>query len=99
MTILLTFTGFHDPYALGLIGQEEQPGPILSLVGARTFDQIILLSTPNTEKNTAATEKALRSLHPGLKVEVRDLPLIDPTDYVAILKGLRAHLQDICEAT
>jgi DNA-binding NtrC family response regulator len=33
-----------------------------------------------------------------LKVEIRDLPLVDPTDYVAILKGLRAHLQDICEA-
>lgn len=45
MNILLTFTGFHDPYALGLIGQEEQPEPILSLVGARVFDQVILFST------------------------------------------------------
>jgi transcriptional regulator with PAS, ATPase and Fis domain len=98
MKILLTFTGFHDPYAVGLIGQEEQPGPILSLVSARTFDRVVLFSTPNTEKNTAATEKALRSLHPELPVEVRDLPLVDPTDYLAILKGLRAHLQDICEA-
>lgn len=98
MKVLLTFTGFHDPYAVGLIGQEEQPGPILSLVNARTFDQVILFSTPNAEKNTIATEKALRSLHPGLKVEVRDLPLIDPTDYVAILKGLRAHWRDVCEA-
>ena len=98
MKILLTFTGFHDPYAVGLIGQEEQPGPILSLVSARTFDQVILFSTPNAEKNTIATEKALHSLHPELQVEVRDLPLIDPTDYVAILKGLRTHLRDIYEA-
>jgi transcriptional regulator with PAS, ATPase and Fis domain len=97
MKILLTFTGFHDPYAVGLIGQEEQPGPILSLVNARAFDQVILFSTPNAEKNTVATVKALRSLHPDLKVEVRDLPLADPTDYLAILTGLRAHLQDICE--
>lgn len=98
MKILLTFTGFHDPYAVGLIGQEEQPGPILSLVNARAFDQVILFSTPNAEKNTIATEKALRSLHPDLKVEVRDLSLPDPTDYLAILKGLRAPLRDICEA-
>lgn len=98
MQILLTFTGFHDPYAVGLIGQEEQPGPILSLVNARTFDRVILFSTPNAEKNTVATVKALRSLHPGLKVEVRDLPLADPTDYRAILRGLRVHLQDICES-
>ncbi|MGE0825343.1 MAG: RNA repair transcriptional activator RtcR family protein [Candidatus Binatia bacterium] len=98
MKILLTFTGFHDPYAIGLIGQEEQPGPILSLANERTFDQIILFSTPKAEKNTAATVKALSSLLPDLKVEVRDLPLVDPTDYVTILRELRTHLRDICEA-
>ena len=38
MNILLTFTGFHDPYTLGLIGGEEVPGPILSLLSVRTFD-------------------------------------------------------------
>jgi hypothetical protein len=48
--ILLTFTGFHDPYAVGLVGQEEQPGPILSLVGVRSFDRVILFATPGTEK-------------------------------------------------
>ncbi len=99
MKILLTFTGFHDPYAVGLVGQDEQPGPILSLVGTRSFDRVILFSTPGTEKNTQATREALRSLHPELTVEVRDFPLADPTDYVAILRGLRAHLRDICENT
>jgi len=34
MDVLLTFTGFHDPYSKGLIGQDEQPGPILSLLEA-----------------------------------------------------------------
>jgi len=58
MDILLTFTGFQDPYAIGLVGQDEQPGPILSLVAARSFDRIILFSTPNTEKNTTATRGA-----------------------------------------
>src|SRR3989441_549525 len=98
MNILLTFTGFHDPYAIGLIGQQEQPGPILSLVGARSFDQVVLFSTPGTEKNTLATKEALRSLYPGLNVEIRDFPLGDPTDYIAILRGLRAHLRDIGES-
>lgn len=99
MNVLLTFTGFHDPYALGLIGQEEQAGPILSLVAARDFDRIVLFSTPNTEKNTSATVEALRSHYPNLGVEVKDLRLGDPTDYVAILRGLRAHLQSIFEST
>jgi DNA-binding NtrC family response regulator len=97
MNILLTFTGFHDPYAVGLVGEDEQPGPILSLVGVRSFDRVILFSTPGAEKNTLATKEALQSLHPKLEVEVRDLPLADPTDYIAILRGLRAHLRDLDE--
>jgi transcriptional regulator with PAS, ATPase and Fis domain len=32
-------------------------------------------------------------------VELRDFPLDDPTDYIAILRGLRAHIRDICEST
>jgi len=99
MNILLTFTGFHDPYAVGLVGEEEQPGPILSLVKARSFDRVVLFSTPGAEKHTLATKEALQFLYPKLKVEVRDLQLHDPTDYLAILRGLRAHLREICEST
>lgn len=86
MRILLTFTGFHDPYSKGLVGEDEQPGPIISLLRARSFDLVYLLSTPNTEKNTAATVEALRA-----HVELREtaLPLQDPTDYASILKHLR----------
>jgi hypothetical protein len=36
MNILLTFSGFQDPYTIGLVDQQEQPGPILSLVGAKS---------------------------------------------------------------
>ncbi len=99
MNVLLTFTGFQDPYTLGLVGEEEQPGPILSLVTARSFDRVILFSTPKTQKNTAATTEALQSSCPEIDVEVRDFPLEDPTDYVAILKGLRSHINEICEST
>lgn len=97
MNILLTFTGFHDPYAIGLVGQEEQPGPILSLVRARSFDQVLLFATPGTEKQTKATQAALRLLHPQVEAEARELFLSDPTDYLAILRGLRAHIQEIRE--
>jgi hypothetical protein len=99
MDVLLSFTGFQDPYAIGLVGQEEQPGPILSLVGARSFDRIILFSTPSTERNTTATSDALQSLYPKAGIEVRDLPLHDPTDYVAILTGLRTHIREFTDST
>jgi DNA-binding NtrC family response regulator len=94
LRILLTFTGFHDPYSKGLVGEDEQPGPIVSLLQARSFDLVYLLSTPNTERNTAATAAALKG-----RVELREvaLPLQDPTDYGAILKNLRSITAAVAE--
>lgn len=93
--ILLTFTGFHDPYSKGLVGQEDQRGPILSLVAEEPFDSIILFSTPATEEITLATQKELARIAPDTETEIRDLPLSDPTDYRAILTQLRLHLSSI----
>jgi len=93
--ILLTFVGFHDPYSRGLIGDEEQPGPILSLAGARSFDEIVLISTPNTTAHTEATAAAV----PAPVVRTIHLPLQDPTDYGAILTALRREvLPSVSEA-
>jgi DNA-binding NtrC family response regulator len=94
---LLTFTGFNDPYSLGLVGEQEVPGPILSLIASRKFDRIILFSTPNTQKNTTATQRALKTVQPNVEVECRALTLADPTDYLAILKGLRSNIREIIE--
>lgn len=97
MQVLLTFTGFHDPYTKGLVGQEEQPGPILSLVRLHAFDYVILFSTPSTELHTQATKDSLETLYPCLTVEIRDFPLNDPTDYNIIFRGLRTHIREISD--
>jgi DNA-binding NtrC family response regulator len=94
---LLTFTGFHDPYSVGLIGDEEQHGPILSLVSARDFDRVVLFSTPTTADHTTATREALEQLQPELKVRILDAALSDPTDYVAILRVLRRETTSLLE--
>jgi len=96
MKILLSFTGFHDPYSIGLLGEEEL-GPILSLVQSVGFDQIVLFGTPNTARNTADTASALHVRQSGIVVEVRELPLSDPTDYVAILRELRKSARHVVE--
>jgi len=90
--ILVTFTGFHDPYSKGLVAEEEQPGPILTLAGARSFDEIILISTPNTEAITQATAAVLSTTATSSAVRTIHLPLADPTDYRAILAALRREL-------
>lgn len=96
--VLLTFTGFHDPFSMGLVDEEEQPGPILTLVSERRFSRIILFGTPRTADNTKATREALSSRFGDLIVEVRSLPLDDPTDYAAIISALRSHLAEIRSA-
>src|ERR1017187_4203405 len=85
MKVLLTFTGFNDPYSKSLIQGDEQPGPVLSLLGSRQFDRVILFATPGTTNLTDQTAAAIT----GPTVDVRALLLPDPTDYLAILRELR----------
>jgi transcriptional regulator with GAF, ATPase, and Fis domain len=98
MDALLTFTGFHDPYFKGLIDQEEQLGPILSLLAARSFDRVFLFDTPSTRKITQETRAAISKLHPHTEVQVLEVDLYDPTNYEDIFKGLRPHLRHIVES-
>lgn len=97
MDVLLTFTGFHDPYFKGLVDQEEQPGPILSLLSTHSFHHIFLFDTPSTQKTTEETKEAIKKLHPGSQVQVLEINLVDPTNYQEIFKGLRGHLHLIVE--
>ena len=95
MKILLTFTGFHDPYFKGLLDQEEQPGPIISLLKNRLFDKIYLFDTPNTKDVTYNTKTEIRKLNPDIEVDIKSTQLSDPTNYEEILFGLKTHLEEI----
>jgi hypothetical protein len=95
MDILLTFTGFHDPFYKGLIEQEEQPGPILSLLTVHLFEHVILFDTPTTRNITEKTKEAISRQYQDTIIEVLEINLDDPTDYQAILKGLRKYIQKI----
>ena len=97
MDILLTFTEFHDPYFKGLVNQEEQPGPILSLLTMRSFDHIFLFDTPSTQQVTADTSDAITKLNKGSEVHVLKMNLADPTNYQEILSGIRGHFSKIME--
>ncbi len=93
--VLLTFTGFHDPFAISPIAGKEEEGPILSLLRAKHFDRVILLSTPRTEERTSATGAAIAESYPDVSIERCDLPLEDPTDYLGILRELRGLYQQL----
>ncbi len=97
MDVLLTFTGFHDPYFKGLVDQEEQPGPILSLLSTRSFDHVFLFDTPSTQRVTEETENAISKLHLDSEVHILEINLSDPTNYQEIFRGLRLHIHSIIE--
>lgn len=97
MGILLTFTGFHDPYSKGLVDQEEQPGPILSLLNVRSFEHVFLFDTPTTREISMKTKEAIKALHSGCEVHVLDMKLSDPTSYRDIFGGLKQHTHAIQE--
>jgi transcriptional regulator with AAA-type ATPase domain len=93
--ILLTFTGFHDPFSASPIGGDMQTGPILTVVADRSFDCVCLFSTPKTAEISERTAQAIRDRHPAVKTEILDVPLKDPTNYLGILRQLRAHFRKI----
>ena len=96
--ILLSFTGFHDPFASSGVAGSEQEGPVLSLVRLRPFDIVYLFSTPATVSNSEATVAALSKQHPQLKVETCAFTFGNPTDYFAILAALRDCFKRISDA-
>lgn len=96
--VLLTFTGFHDPFGAAPVEGNEEEGPVLSLLRVRRFDCVILLSTPRTMVQTERTEQEIRARHPSIELEVQHLALEDPTDYGAIMNALRRSYAAIAAA-
>lgn len=97
MNILLSFTGFNDPFSKGLVEQEEQPGPILSVLKAKTFQSVYLFDTPATREASSNTKEAIKNLYPECTVHVLDMKLSDPTNYHDIFRGLKEFALTIQE--
>jgi DNA-binding NtrC family response regulator len=95
MKVLLTFVGYHDPYYKGPLEDEELKGPILYLLGLRSFDRVILFATPNLAERTVDTVKAIGAAYPGMETEIVDCAIDDPTDYGEIFASIRKRFKTI----
>ena len=95
MEILLSFTGFHDPFAESSLENVEQGGPILSILAERRFDKVCLFQTPKLAGRTMATREAILERSPTTSVEVLEVPLADPTNHLGILRQVRRHFSSI----
>jgi hypothetical protein len=70
MKILLTFTGFHDPFAEISASGDKESGPVLTVTAERQFDRVCLFSTPSTTGITTQTQDELKKRNKGLAVEI-----------------------------
>ncbi|QTN31170.1 sigma 54-interacting transcriptional regulator [Akkermansiaceae bacterium] len=95
MKVLLTFTGFHDPFAASAATGEMRAGPILTVLAERSFDRVYLFSTPKTSEIGEKTATAITERHPGVMVEILGIPLKDPTNHLGILRQLRGHFKKL----
>jgi hypothetical protein len=95
MKVLLTFTGFQDPFAPSGTTGEMRAGPILTVVAERSFDRVYLFTTPKAAEISEKTAAAITERHPGATVVILEVPLKDPTNYLGILpqnaRGFRRH--------
>ncbi len=89
MEVLLTFVGYHDPYYKGPLENEELKGPILYLLSLKSFDRVILFTTPNTIDITRDTSRAIQKSFKQMDAEMVDCDIEDPTDYGQILSSIR----------
>jgi DNA-binding NtrC family response regulator len=92
---LFSFIDPKDPFMEAEIAGEEQPGPILSLLGARCFDTLHLFYTPSMLANAKATESEIRNRYTGLSTEMHSLEVADPKDYSAVMGGLGRTIRGI----
>lgn len=95
MKILLTFTGSHDPFAEASIAGEKEACPVLTVTSERRFDRVYLFTTPKTTEISTQTKEELQRRNKELVVEICEVPLKDPTNYLGILKQLRSHFKGI----
>jgi DNA-binding NtrC family response regulator len=98
MNILLTFTGFHDPFVPAGIEGQTTAGPILTVVGEKDFDHVYLFCTPRLVERSEQTRLAIEERHPKTTAHILDVPLKDPTNYLGILRQIRSHFKTINES-
>ena len=70
-------------------------GPILTVVAERSFGRVYLFTTPKAAEISEKTATAISERHPGVTVQILEVPLKDPTNYLGILRQIRSHFKKL----
>lgn len=91
--VLLSFTGFHDPFASD--APDAPTGPVLTILSEERFDRVYLFSTPRMQAISTATADQIRERSLCQNTEILSVEAPDPTNYGVILTALRRHFKAI----
>jgi transcriptional regulator with GAF, ATPase, and Fis domain len=90
---LFAFVDLKDPFMQSPIVGEDRPGPILSVLEARTFSSVVLFHTQQTEANAKATKELLKSRYPDCELHLPQLPVTDPKDYSSLMGAVAREVR------
>ena len=86
MDILLTWVGSRDPLWFNPRTGQQEAGPVLSLLGSRSFDVVYLLlnldsKSDDFRQRATAVLRAAQRLFPSVQVRQKPVDLVSVTDY------------------
>jgi transcriptional regulator with AAA-type ATPase domain len=90
---LLAFVDYQDPYVQSLVGDEEQPGPVLTLLDTGRYDTVALFHTPHTEKQARATQDEIRDRYPRIQTVMHGLGASNPKDFSRLIGVMAPYLK------
>jgi len=94
---LISIVSNRDPYFQTLLNNTEQSGPLLALLSAERFHNVILLSQPYLKSNSEQTKLVINQIYPEIKTSILDFNVEDPINYLEILKVRRKIISSISD--
>ena len=95
LRVLMSFVGYRDPYPNGT----EENGPVMSLLGARAFDRVVLFCTGSEYLERARSiEQIVRGRDGAPTFTFVNLELGSPVDYEEIYVALRDAAHRVVES-
>lgn len=95
--VLLTFIGNRDPF--NMMGDRKSDGPILSLLNqweeVRELTGIGLFYTLKMDVKAKQTQENICARFTDIEVSLHPIATKDPTNYQALLSGLRQHISEL----
>jgi len=89
MQLLLTVANNRDPYTQGLVENEPEKGPLLTLMTNQHFDVLVIVSTSYLNIYATELKNSVNKLYPNTSVAILDYPFKNLLDMISCENDIR----------